>query len=304
MVKLLKFTGAGNHFLLVDLRTKNSQIEFQNYFGSRARSKIARDLCDPYKSIGADGLLVLEKSKRADLKWDFYNADGSSAEMCGNAARCVGRYVLTFPPIKRQLSHNTLLNFTLETDAGVIRVRALYKKPLTINKETSVDVEMPKISSYQPHQFVNLNGRKIKFCFVNSGVPHAVVQLSSQMNLSRMQKDVDKLADTVDKIRALATFKKSGTNVTFYSEQSRNLIHSLTFERGVKGYTQACGTGAVAAAICFTNNKKAQVKVKVPGGVLKVRVKRENPILTGPAKFIGEVRLLGETHLAGDPNVY
>ena len=77
MVKLYKLTGTGNHFLLIDLRDKRARKSVKEYFHRLSRKQIARKLCNPFQSVGADGLLFLENSQLADLKWDFYNADGS-----------------------------------------------------------------------------------------------------------------------------------------------------------------------------------------------------------------------------------
>src|SRR6185437_16996273 len=83
-----KLSGAGNCFLMADLRDGRTRLP------KSQRRRLARQLCDVYTSIGADGVLFLETSRKADMQWDFYNADGSSAEMCGNAARCVGAFML------------------------------------------------------------------------------------------------------------------------------------------------------------------------------------------------------------------
>jgi diaminopimelate epimerase len=278
MAKIFKLSGTGNHFLLIDLRKSSSS--------HKNRSQIAKVLCDPYNSIGADGLVFIEKSHCASLRWDFYNADGSNAEMCGNAARCVGRYIMLHPGNL----HGSV--FTIETRAGVIKVitpKISRQKP---GQSVPVMVEMPRISEYLPGSKLKFRNRLLTFDTINSGVPHAVIR--SQLHLGSMDdttKIVDNLGEIVNKVRALTQFKRSGINVTFYWHKKQNSIDSLTFERGVQGYTRACGTGAIAAATSYLSGHPGKVRVRVPGGVLHVNLRGGLPKLSGPARYIAEIEV-------------
>jgi diaminopimelate epimerase len=272
MARILKVTGNGNHFLLIDLRRPGLRREIFSTCRTTNRARMAKILCDIHQSVGADGLLFLENSRRADLKWDFYNADGSRANMCGNAARCVGLYELT--RLKKK-------SCTLEARAGIVSLSLLNNK--------YVEVEMPFIRNESEFQFVRVAGQKVKFRHIDTGVPHAVVKISQL-------KNVDKLAEIVDNIRALNQYKKHGVNVTFYSERSSSSINSLTFERGVSGFTQACGTGAVAAARAFTKeeskkSRAAAIDVYVPGGPMHVDFFGKRPKLSGHARIIADIEL-------------
>jgi diaminopimelate epimerase len=274
MARILKVTGNGNHFLLIDLRRPGIRHDIFKKCRTSNRAKVAKILCDPYQSVGADGLLFLENSSRAALKWDFYNADGSRANMCGNAARCVGLYEL------KRIRKQTV---NLETRAGIVS--------LSILKNKFIEVCMPAIKSEDKNEFVRVAGHKVQFLHVDTGVPHAVVKL-------KQLKNVDKYAEIVDNIRALRQYKKAGVNVTFFASRSSTSINSLTYERGVPGFTQACGTGAVAAAYAFSNwkpsrsNKSGQrISVHVPGGPLIVDFSAERPLLSGPARIIAEIEL-------------
>lgn len=318
-MKVFKLTGAGNHFLLVDLRSGKSKRDYSHYVlqhlprakrktaaktaGKKSRSQngktqiknekswrkfFAKELCNPYQSVGADGLLFLENSSTADLKWDFYNADGSGAAMCGNAARCVGAYLAH--------SEKRLRGpVTVETEAGPILVTVL--PAMGADGANFVCVEMPKVvtKSYKRRAHTILFQKsQLQFDVVNSGVPHVVFNLSqikSLKSLSHLMSDVDNLGKIVSKTRALTEFKQSGTNVTFYIPGKGNHIESLTFERGVAGYTQACGTGATAAAYSFSKGVHNLVTVRVPGGKLAVDLSGQRPLLIGPAKFIAEIEL-------------
>jgi diaminopimelate epimerase len=275
-----KLTGAGNNFLLVDLRRPHkARIP-------TSRARWARELCNTYESIGADGLVILEDSSKADVKWDFYNADGSRAEMCGNAARCVGRYIMLFPKkINAQL-------FTLETRAGVVQVSTPKKAKRGVHIVVPVLVDMPVVKEFSMGHKVKVGHKAYTFDYIQSGVPHAVVKDATGTNLlKKLTNPVDNLGDIVNKIRSLTQFKRHGVNVTFFSRNRENKIESATFERGVVGYTQACGTGAVAAAVSYLVGTRGAVWVAVPGGKLYVDLRGHNPQLLGPAKYIGEIKI-------------
>jgi diaminopimelate epimerase len=314
MISIHKLTGAGNHFLFIDLRElseKEAFVKYCDHFskvigrsprgsnrrGARSkkqtqlslerqaklRPQLAQFLCNPYFSIGADGLLFLENAKAADLKWDFYNADGSTAEMCGNAARCVGAYLAHVDPYMKS-------PIRLETTASDILITVLAKQ--STDGTRLVCAEMPKVSvAVIDHKknHVTCSKRTCRFDFVNSGVPHAVFDMTGLTK--DLRKIVDKLEDIVHKTRALMQFKHSSTNVTFFIKKKRGYIESLTFERGVKGYTQACGTGATAAAYSYSRGAHDYVTVEVPGGQLGIDLTHQRPLLIGPARYIAEIRL-------------
>ena len=279
---LHKLTGAGNCFLFIDLLRQPRRARDKNRFiPKRKRRLLARTLCDVYTGVGADGLIFLESSRRADVKWDFYNADGSNAEMCGNAARCVGAYLLQ--------QYERVTPTTIITRSGIIEVRPLARVRLSVRQATEFQVTMPSI-------------RKIEigheFDFIDSGVPHAVVHLDNGAHI----KNVKYLEKVVEKIRKLRRFKKRGVNVTFYiphrgkasKERSKRKIQALTFERGVRGFTRACGTGAVAAATSFAASNaltSEQIAVQMPGGRLTIELGKKRPILSGSAAYIAEIRL-------------
>lgn len=300
MISIFKLTGAGNNFLFIDLRDDKAKkmlariLRSAEYMpGSRKslgrlseskrRALLAKTLCNPYQSLGADGLLFLENSRRADLKWDFYNADGSQAEMCGNAARCVGAYLADVNPYLKS-------PIRLETLAGDILITVLPQQ--SVDGTRLICVEMPKVSVAvigHAKNNIKINKNSLNFDVINSGVPHAVFDVS---HLTKdLEKNVGKLVDIVNKTRSLTQFKQSGTNVTFYIKRKKQNLDSLTFERGVEGYTQACGTGATAAAYSYSKGAHDFVTVTVPGGKLAIDLSRQRPLLIGPAKLVAEIYL-------------
>jgi diaminopimelate epimerase len=273
-----KMTATGNDFILV--HPPVSPLTTQQ------RAALAIQLCHRTQSVGADGLIFLEHSgtPSADLAWDFYNADGSHAEMCGNAARCVTLFAQHL-----KLAPNPL---RLKTGAGVVLCHRM--------DEQRVSVTMPLLTEIRTHQSLLLESRSIPYFFLNSGVPHAVFNLDSlsewsDVNFLLSRKIPAEVKAFAQRIQSHNDFGPRETNVTLYRPQERG-IFSISFERGVKDFTQSCGTGAVAAAYVHSQLQGVNtVDVRVPGGQLKVEfTSKDNPALptlTGAADFVAEFKL-------------
>jgi len=256
--RLIKATATGNDFLIADLLDTAESTLWNKEFGGRPRADWVKTWCDRYTGLGADGVVILEPAAGLDFAWDFYNSDGSAAEMCGNAARAVSLYVARKTG-RRQLK--------FRTRAGEITA--------VVHNSDDVEIHLPKIKG---HEFGG------EFDFVMAGVPHAVVKCG---DLS----DETALTKRALEIRRLEKFKRDGTNVTFLKTINDEHIQTKTFERGVDGFTRSCGTGAVAAAFAVLRGKEGvQVSVDVPGGRLSVVWKNGAPILRGPARITGEMR--------------
>lgn len=269
-MKLLKVTGAGNDFLILDLRNDHGSHGANSHAAMKMdRVAFAQAVCHRTNGIGADGFLVLESgSDQADFRWDFYNADGSNAEMCGNAARCVVLVAASSSP-----------SVTFETRAGVIEGRVL--------ADGQVEVLMPAVKECQFQQSEAVLGTQLQFDFVNSGVPHAVVGLPAG-------RKIEEFRTTARALRSHPRFAAAGTNVTFYQWIGDGHIAVQTFERGVEDFTLACGTGAVAAAVVAFHHQShlKTVTVKMPGGTLQV-INGPRPLLIGPARVIAKIDWLG-----------
>lgn len=261
---LTKFEATGNDFLLIDLLDSPSRAIFQTHFASHPRSEWVRRWCDRKRGIGADGLLFLETDNLLDFKWDFFNNDGSSAEMCGNAARGVALYM------QKKTGRS---DFRFGTRAGDIRAH--------VTSAASIDIEMPSIKDFK----WDLNDQGLNFDFVRSGVPHAILSFDGTTNPAELRTKALK-------VKALTRFAAEGTNVTFLKKVSDRHIESLTFERGVEDFTLSCGTGAVAAVFALLRGQEGQeVQVDVPGGRLSVVFKSQRPHLKGPAHLTFEARI-------------
>lgn len=218
-IDFYKMSGSGNDFILVDNRA--------NLIEAAAAPALARNLCTRKVSVGADGLILIEKDDEVDFRWNFFNADGSRAEMCGNGGRCVARLANLLGISGPSLSFRTL--------AGIIRAEvsgSRVKLQMTEPCDLKLDLEL------------ELNGQRFNTHFVNTGVPHTVFILESADILA--QQEVVGLGR---KVRYHSQFAPAGTNVNFVAVLGEQSIAIRTYERGVEDETLACGTGATAVAL-------------------------------------------------------
>jgi diaminopimelate epimerase len=263
---IMKLSATGNDFLLVDLRTKPAQTAWKKQWGRKSRAQLVKLWCHRFEGLGADGMVFLESDKKEDFAWDFYNSDGSHAEMCGNAARAVSLYA-------SQLLKKSKLSF--RTKAGVVCA--------VVKSDKNIEVRLPKVGEGQWNQVIEWKGAKLNFDFIRAGVPHVVVRVP---NL----EDRSSLRDFALEIKRRPSFLKEGTNVTFVRLISQEKVEAVTFERGVEDFTLSCGTGAVASAHSVLRGEENQaVEVHVPGGTLSVIWKEGFPHLRGPAKIIAQM---------------
>ena len=263
-VRFTKMNGAGNDFVLIDNRNGNVRLRAED---------IVR-ICHRQRGVGADGLMLLVPSKngKADWAWDFYNNDGSSAEMCGNGARCFARYIQkTVPGTNGKTNFETIAGVISATFEGErVRVNLTEPKDLRLNEQVELTVGKTAVHS------------------LNTGVPHAVIFVP----------DADKamVQGLGNEVRFHKHFAPRGTNVNFVQVLGPGKIRVRTYERGVEGETLACGTGVTASAIIASklHGFGSPVTVKVQGGdTLEVSFKEENGVfkevhLTGPADFCFE----------------
>jgi len=266
-LRFTKSVGAGNDFIVVDNRS--GQIK-----GSL--SELSKKLSKRKQSIGADGLLVIENSKEADMVMRIFNADGSEAEMCGNGVRCIAQFA-----VQKNIARSPMI---IETKAGAIEASV---------KEGSVKARMIEPKDLRLNLVLDVNGKKQTIHFINTGVPHVV-------------KILDKLDDSpIDamgrSLRYHNHFAPKGANVNFVSVQDDGSIKVRTYERGVEAETLSCGTGSTASALVVAALKgiNSPVDVYTQGGdKLKVSFQKKGEVfnnitLEGPVacSFEGEVSL-------------
>ncbi|PWB67911.1 MAG: diaminopimelate epimerase [Deltaproteobacteria bacterium] len=257
-----KLNGSGNDFLLIDNR--------KGILRGMDLPVFVKKVCDRTRSVGADGVILIEASREADFRWRFFNADGSRAEMCGNGGRCAARFA-----VERDIAGRSL---GFETDAGLIRAEV---------KGATVKLQMTRPHGLALSKSLTLGGRKIAYSFLNTGVPHAVLFVP---DLSKID-----LMGTGRGIRTHKAFAPRGTNVDFVCIR-RGTVWIRTYERGVEGETLACGTGAVAAGVLSAAHGfvRPPVRVRTRGGEALT-------IHFDPAKDgFGEVYLEGDTSWSCD----
>lgn len=274
-MKFNKMQGAGNDFLLFD----GAKNKYENY------SKMAKRLCDRRYGVGGDGIMIAEKSHKADIKMVYYNSDGSKGEMCGNGIRCFSKFIYEEEIIKKS-------EITIETGDGI---KTAY---LTINDKNEVDTIMISMGKTRlnPKEIpvaidkdevikekINIDGKEIVFSAVLVGVPHAVIICE---DLEKV--DVNTLGAKIEKNRL---FPKN-INVNFIQILDRNKIRIKTWERGA-GRTLACGTGSCSAV--YISNLLGlvndEVIVEAEGGILKIKLQGDEVFMIGTAEttFKGEI---------------
>lgn len=252
-IKITKWNSAGNTFVILnDFKTTPNQ-----------KKELAVRLCSSLTGIAADGCLYLKKGARGyDWEWDFYNSDGSIAEMCGNAARAADQYCREILKFKKKI-----INF--KTLAGLVRT---YQEGKKVFVKIAVENEITEVNK-------NLFA-------INTGVPHIVWPVPQ---LKSAQKNLQ----TILKLRHLKIKNQKGFNVTLVCLKSKSKAEAVTFERGVENFTLACGTGALAAGAYvqkMTQSKKVQIDM--PGGTLFVQSVNSLMILEGETELICKAEMI------------
>lgn len=271
--KFWKVQGTGNDFAVIDLRNATDFVENMDFSNPENIIKI----CRRRFGIGADGIVLLKKSLNLDLDWEFYNSDGSEARMCGNAARAVGMLGLKLLPGKKSIR--------LGTAIGQVEVTHISGRLYSAQWA---------IPSLMPESFdVGLINGALSSWFINTGVPHIVIEMSAWP----VRRE---LLPKIKSLRHHPRFEDQGTNVTLFTRQSEQIL-STTFERGVEDFTLSCGTGVIAAGLCSMKEKDEkemmnykEVYVNTQGGALLVSVKDQQEkiiSLRGPCELIFEGRL-------------
>ncbi len=268
-IHFTKLNGSGNDFIFIDNRDlaldADKMIDF------------VKSVCRRGMSVGADGVMFIEPSDRADFKWRFFNADGSEAEMCGNGGRCAVRFARHAGIGDGDVS--------FETIAGIIDGSI---------EGSIVKLRMTDAFDYRARIEVNLDGRSATLDHINTGVPHAV----------EFVEDAEAAAIIRDGrlIRNHTEFAPAGANANFCQVSGPNSVILRTYERGVEDETLACGTGAVAAAILAASRGLVEPPVDVrvrSGEVLTIFFSGLGAEATD-IYMRGGTRLVYEGDMAGD----
>ncbi len=232
----LKAHNFSNDFIIIDARLSR-QFRVKNY------AKLARELCDRHRGVGADGCLVVLRSAVADVRMKIVNADGSMAQMCGNGINCLVRYL-----VHRKATKKTQI--AVETEAGIIGIQLLKKSGVL--KSTRVKLGDMQSKAFATKDYtVNALGKKWRVTTLTMGVSHGVIFVK--------RLDANLLA-ALGPLIAGHRFFPGGINVNLARVTRGDSLEILTYERGV-GITMACGTGAAAVAVA------AQKQGKVTDGI-------------------------------------
>lgn len=272
-MKFTKMHGIGNDYIYVNCFEENvSEPE-----------KVSVVLSDVRKGIGSDGLVLIMPSDKADFRMRIFNADGSEAMMCGNATRCIGKYVY-----EKGLTDKT--EVTLETNSGikylklfvndkneVELVRVDMGKAILLPKDIPVDSDLERFISVP----VDVAGKMYDITCVSMGNPHAIIFMEGIAEL-----DLERLGPSFENHKLFP----ARINTEFIEVVDDHTLNMRVWERG-SGETFACGTGACASAVaaCLNGHCKQgeEILIHLRGGDLRITYQSDETVLmTGPAAFI------------------
>jgi diaminopimelate epimerase len=270
-----KMSGAGNDFIVIDNRDGRVTDPVP----------LTRKACTRALSVGADGLILIEKAVQASFRMRYYNADGSLGEFCGNGTRCAARFALLFGLAGPQM--------TIETDAGIVQAE--------VNDDTTVTISLPPPRGFRA-LVLRVGESVIHGYAITVGVPHYVVLLQGDL----WEQQIVPLGRAIRNHRDL---QPDGANVNFVVVREMGSIEMRTYERGVEAETLACGSGMVAAVSVTTLLGKTRPPVSVltrSGVTLKVGIKLEggevrDVRLRGDARLIYRATLTTEGVAGFDP---
>lgn len=271
-MKFWKYHGLGNDFIIIN-NLENSVLPV---------NKVVEAMCHRRFGIGADGVLLVQKSNIADIKMVIYNSDGSRPEMCGNGIRCFSKYVYDHGIVKKN-------QISVETDAGIMNIGINIENEKAVSAIVNMgkpdfDAAKLTLSSDKPqliNEAIEVGNKVINITSLTMGVPHTVVFTD---NIE------DEYVMHYGKLIENHSMFPNKTNVNFVKVVDSDSIIIRTWERGA-GYTYACGTGACACAAAGVKQNLIHEKVKVQlrGGGLIINWRDQGDIyMEGPAAEVFE----------------
>ncbi|OFX18102.1 MAG: diaminopimelate epimerase [Bacteroidetes bacterium GWA2_31_9] len=235
-IEFSKYHGTGNDFILLD----NRDLKY-----SKLSSEQIKKVCDRHFGVGADGLMLLQKSKDFDFEMKYYNSDGNEGSMCGNGGRCIVAFAKLIGIIDKR--------------ADFIAIDGIHYAE--IDDSNIVDLKMKSIDI---KDIVIENNDYI----LDTGSPHLVKYIDDVENLDVFNQGKS--------IRNSEIFFKKGINVNFVKIVKENSLFVRTYERGVENETLSCGTGAVASAVSLyfkkQSNSNSVIEINTLGGTLLVSI--------------------------------
>ncbi len=270
-MKFTKMHGIGNDYVYINCfeETVNNP------------SELAIKISDRHKGIGSDGLVLIKSSKVADFTMEMYNADGSQSQMCGNAIRCVGKYVY-----ENGLTDKT--NIAIETLAGIKYLELMLEndKVKTVKVNMGAPILVPSQipvaldGDMVVNKAVEIGGKQYNITCVSMGNPHCITYVDDVINF-----ELEKIGPVFENDKLFP----ERVNAEFVRVIDRDTVEMRVWERG-SGETMACGTGACAVCVAsilngYCNNT---VTVKLLGGDLQITWDREANLvyMTGEAEVV------------------
>lgn len=270
-LEFTKMHGAGNDFIMIDDRESALHLS----------PSLIKAICAAHTGVGADGLIIIRKSKEADFRMIYYNSDGTEAELCGNGARCTALFAFSKGIAGRTMSFETL--------SGILKA-SIDDGRVTVDVADVTDLETD----------IGIVGLDGEIDFGVCGVPHSMLIVD----------DVDKISDEEfvklgKMVRFNDRFDPEGTNFNVVTVVDEHTIKYRTYERGVEDETLACGTGAVTISVLCAHSGLVQSPVKCitrGGDMLDVsfELSKEGAVscrLSGPAVIVFDGRLYTESLL-------
>ena len=293
-IPFFKMEGCGNDYLFIDVDKLDAEL--REYLDEHA-AKLAREMSDRHFGIGADGLVLILPSENEDAAMRMFNADGSLAEVCGNALRCVASY----------LAHENLPardELRIQSGAGIKTARlvregtAIVRVEMNMGKPGFDAAKIPFLPQQIPDGFRSLGGggdKPIKLGFKLDGLPVVghVLSMGNPHLVLMLDRDPEELdiEEPARRLQALPMFPK-GVNVEFVGPTSGGGYRQRSYERG-SGETLACGSGACAALVVLVAEGKAKhdqvIALELRGGTLELCQGTDGDVLmSGPARKVFE----------------
>ena len=234
-VKFGKLSAGGNDFIVIDNRQGNLSGDLSSWI---------KRICCRRLSVGADGVILLEESSKADIRMTYFNADGSEAPLCGNGVRAIARYASLLGIVSPKM--------TIETGAGLI--------PAEVRGDR-VRISLPPPSKVELHFLLQLGEETMEGSYIEVGVPFFVQRVEELEEFPVTERG--------RKIRHHPAFQPGGTNVCFVKVLHRNRIAVRIYERGVEDETLSSGTGCLSASLVttFLEETSPPITCQTRGGI-------------------------------------
>lgn len=268
-ISFSKMAGGGNDFVMIDNRSGRIADA----------AELTRRICTRRLSVGADGLILIERSDRATFRMIYLNSDGSRADFCANGTRCSARFAF--------LNAIAPERMTIETDAGII------------GAEISGDVvtlALPSPRAFRPQRPVDVDGKTVRGSSILVGVPHYVIPVTDDL----WSLEITPLGRAIRQHRELKP--DGGANVNFVRVRGQHEIEVRTYERGVEAETLSCGSGVVASVSvsALFDRVQSPVTVLTRSGIrLEVSFTRDGDELRD-LRLKGDARLVYRSTITPD----